>query len=338
MIEIFLFALNAIAPILLLIFLGYFLRSINLYDNNFLKTANSLVFRILLPTLLFYNIYGIESLAALDFSSVGFAVIIVMIFFFLGLATVVFFVKNPGQKGVILQCTFRSNFAIIGMPIAEALGGKSALVTVAILSAISIPLFNILAVISLSLFIKEEGSTINWLNIIKKIIKNPLIIGCGAGILALVIRSLIPVNTEGTHIFTIAKDLPFLYEAIGNLAKIASPLALIVLGGQFSFKSVNKLLPMVILGTLWRIVIAPFIGITSALIIASYTDLLSLNGGDISAFIALFGSPAAVSSAIMAGEMGNDEVLAGQLVVWTSIGSIFTIFLQVVLLRTIGIL
>ena len=113
MIEIFLFALNAIAPILLLIFLGYFLRSMNMYDDNFLKTANSLVFRILLPSLLFYNIYGIESLEALDFRSVGYAVLIVMMLFLLGLATVVFFVKDPAQKGVILQCTFRSNFAII---------------------------------------------------------------------------------------------------------------------------------------------------------------------------------------------------------------------------------
>ena len=338
MIEIFLFALNAIAPILLLIFLGYFLRSMNMYDDNFLKTANSLVFRILLPTLLFYNIYGIESLEALDFRSVGYAVLIVMMLFLLGLATVVFFVKNPAQKGVILQCTFRSNFAIIGMPMAEALGGRSALAIVAILSAISIPLFNVLAVISLSLFTNEEGTKINWLNILKKIIKNPLIIGCGVGILALIIRGFIPVNQEGTHIFTISNNLPFLYDAIGNLAKIASPLALIVLGGQFSFNTVSKMLPMVILGTLWRIAIAPVLGLTIAIVLTKYTNILSFNSGHFSAFLALFGSPAAVSSAIMTGEMGSDEELAGQLVVWTSIGSIFTIFIQVVLLRLIDIL
>ena len=338
MIEIFLFALNAIAPILLLIFLGYFLRSMNMYDDNFLKTANSLVFRILLPTLLFYNIYGIESLESLDFRSVGYAVLIVMMLFLLGLATVVFFVKNPAQKGVILQCTFRSNFAIIGMPMAEALGGRSALAIVAILSAISIPLFNVLAVISLSLFTNEEGTKINWLNILKKIIKNPLIIGCGVGILALIIRGFIPVNQEGTHIFTISNNLPFLYDAIGNLAKIASPLALIVLGGQFSFNTVSKMLPMVILGTLWRIAIAPVLGLTIAIVLTKYTNILSFNSGHFSAFLALFGSPAAVSSAIMAGEMGSDEELAGQLVVWTSIGSIFTIFIQVVLLRLIDIL
>lgn len=40
----------------------------------------------------------------------------------------------------------------------------------------------------------------------------------------------------------------------------------------------------------------------------------------------------------MAGEMGNDEQLAGQLVVWTSICSIVTLFAQVLLLMSFGLL
>lgn len=40
----------------------------------------------------------------------------------------------------------------------------------------------------------------------------------------------------------------------------------------------------------------------------------------------------------MAGEMGGDEELAGQLVVWTSICSVFTIFVTIVILRNIGVI
>jgi hypothetical protein len=40
----------------------------------------------------------------------------------------------------------------------------------------------------------------------------------------------------------------------------------------------------------------------------------------------------------MAGNMGSDEQLATQLVVWTSIFSILTIFIQVVLLMGMGLL
>jgi predicted permease len=52
----------------------------------------------------------------------------------------------------------------------------------------------------------------------------------------------------------------------------------------------------------------------------------------------MFGSPVAVSSAIMAGSMKNDEQLATQLVVWTSLLSIVTIFATVCLLMGMGLL
>lgn len=56
------------------------------------------------------------------------------------------------------------------------------------------------------------------------------------------------------------------------------------------------------------------------------------------ALVAMFGSPVAVSSAIMAGSMGNDEQLAAQLVVWTSLLSIVTIFVTVCLLMWMGLI
>ena len=45
-----------------------------------------------------------------------------------------------------------------------------------------------------------------------------------------------------------------------------------------------------------------------------------------------------ISPAIMAGQMKNDEQLATQLVVWTSICSIGTVFAQVCILMQAGIL
>ena len=337
MLEVFFFATSAILPIMLLILLGYFLKLINIYDDEFLRTANKLVFYVFLPVMLFYNIYGIDNLEVIDFNALLYAMFIIVSIFLLGLATVVFLVKDPRQKGVVLQCTFRSNFAIIGISLAEALGGSRAMANAAVLSAFTIPLFNVLGVISLSMFSKQKNDSINWRKIIKDIIKNPLIIGVVAGLIALVLRSFIPVNQEGKHIFTIADNLPFVYKAIENLAKIASPLALIVLGGQFSFKAANKMLSMVFLGTLWRIVLAPLLALTGAVILTK-SGLVVFGAAEFPAFIALFGSPVAVSSSIMAGAMGGDEQLAGQLVVWTSIGPIATIFLQVVVLRFMGVL
>jgi len=82
---------------------------------------------------------------------------------------------------------------------------------------------------------------------------------------------------------------------------------------------------------------APIVGLAIALLCRAI-GLLQLSAGEIAGLAALYGSPVAVSSAIMAGQMGNDEQLAGQLVVWTSIVSLLTLFLIIFTLRQLGLL
>ena len=111
-----------------------------------------------------------------------------------------------------------------------------------------------------------------------------------------------------------------------------------MLGGQFEFSAVKGMSKEIIVGTVFRVVIAPVIGVGCAVLLSQFTDLVSFGQTEYPALIALFGTPVAVSSAIMAGEMGNDEQLAGQLVVWTSISSIVTLFITVFLLMSFGLL
>lgn len=336
MINVFMYAANAVLPIVLLIALGWFLRQRNFYDDKFLKTANKFGFRVVLPMLLFYNVYEIDSLSAINWNNVIYAVCMILILFVIGLVVTLAFCKDDRQKGVILQSAFRSNFAIIGIPLAQALGGDDTLAIVSVLSAFSIALFNVLAIVSLTVFIKDDNKhRPSVKSILLKICKNPLIIAILAGVVCLIIRNIEPMNNNGEPVFTIKNQLPFLYSAIGTAAKMASPLMLIVLGGQFSFKSIKGLKRQIALGTFMRIVMAPAIGVGAAVLLK---DILSFGASDFAAYIALFGSPIAVSSAVMAAEMHNDEQLAGQLVVWTSIGSVITVFLSAVILKTIGLL
>lgn len=95
------------------------------------------------------------------------------------------------------------------------------------------------------------------------------------------------------------------------------------------FTAVNAVLP---------IILAPLIGFGAAVLLSSTTGLLSCGVNEYPALIAMFGSPVAVSSAIMAGSMGNDEQLATQLVVWSSLCSIATVFATVCLLMGMGFL
>ena len=336
--ETLLFALNAILPIILLIFFGYFLKRKNFLEEAWFKKGNKLIFRVCLPTLLFVNVYNIESFQAIEWDVVLFAVLAIIMVFFLWLFVVKFTISDKKQKGVILQCAFRSNFAIIGLPLAESLGGAKGMGIAAVLSAFSIPAFNILAVIALTMYVGEDGKNINFKDTLRKISKNPLIIGVGCGLLILAIRMIIPKEADGTPIFTLKENVPFLFDAINNLAKMSSPFALVILGGLFDFSAVKEMKNQIIIGTISRVAIVPFLAISTAIVLSKYTTILSFDSAVYPALVALFGSPVAVSSAIMAQEMENDGVLAGQLVVWTSIASIFTLFLAIVLLRGMGFL
>ena len=334
-----LFALNAILPIILLILLGYLLKKKNFLDEGWFKKGNKLIFRVCLPCMLFVNVYSIESFTDINWSVVVYSEIAIFAAFFIGLVMVKLTIPDNRQKGVILQCVFRSNFAIIGLPLAESLGGVEGKGIAAVLSAFSIPTFNILAVIALTMFVdSEDGHKANLKDVLIKIAKNPLIIGVVCGLVVLGIRSFIPVNADGNLVFSLSGSLKFFYDAVNNLSRISSPLALVILGGLFDFAAVKGMWKEIIIGTASRVVAVPLIVIGLAVILSKYTTLISFDATVYPALIALFGSPVAVSSAIMAQEMDNDGILAGQLVVWTSIVSIVTTFLAVFILRTMGLL
>ncbi len=361
MLNIFMTAVNAIIPIVLLIVLGYVLKRIKFLSGGFLKECNKLVFKVCLPCMMFVNIYNIDDLASVNWSLVVYAVVAIVIIFVIGLAVCVLTTKDNRRRGVILQCCFRSNFAIIGLSLAMSLAGSdgSAAVNgiVAIIQAVTIPIFNILAVISLSIFVgkpqaqlnadgmlipPEEGvASFNKHTDIKKILiniaKNPLIIGIVTGLVFVGLRYA-EIAIWGEVVFSLEEHLNFIYSVLENLKSIATPLALIVLGGQFEFSAVRGMTKEIVIGTAFRVVVVPLLGVGSAVLLSEFTDLVSFSTTEYPALIALFGTPVAVSSAIMAGEMGNDEQLAGQLVVWTSLASIFTLFIAVFILMSFGLL
>lgn len=327
-------AVNAVLPIILLILLGYLLRQKKFLSDDFLKMGNKLVFKICLPAMLFINVYDIDSFASIRWDIVLYAVAVLGIIFALGFLTAIATTKVPERRGVILQCTFRSNFAIIGLSLAGALGGADAMAVAAIISAFTIPVINILAVISLSVFVGGRKQGVK--SILLNIAKNPLIIGVVLGLVCIALRTL-QTSLFGSVVFSLKIHTKFLYTALNNLKSIASPFALLVLGGQFTFSAVKGLLKEIAVSTIWRIVIAPVLGIGGAILLTRF-GVLSCGVNEFPALIALFGSPVAVSSAIMAGSMGNDEQLATQLVVWTSLCSIVTIFLEVCVLMGMGLL
>ena len=336
--HVFMTAANAVLPILLLILVGFTLRKIGWVSESFTKTGNKLVFNVFLPAMLFINVYDIDGISAIKWDVVLFVVAVICLLFILAIFIAVFATKIPERRGVIMQCVYRSNFAIIGMPLAAALGGDEAMAITAVISAFSIPLYNLFSVIALTMFLKDEqGNQRSLKAVILDIVSNPLILSVAAGFVFLGLRQL---QTEwfGSVVFTLKGNLKFLYTALNNLKSIASPLALVVMGAQFEFSAVKGMFKEIAAGTLSRLVIAPVVGIGLAILLSARTGLLTCGPSEYPALVALYGSPMAVSAAVMAGQMRNDQQLATQLVVWTSVFSILTVFLTVCIMMPAGLL
>ena len=334
--QIFMTAANAVLPIVLLILLGYFLMQIGFFNKEFLAVGNKLVFKICLPMTLFMSVYSIDSLRDVRWDVVLYCVALTLLIFGLGIVTAIRTTKVIARRGVMVQCIFRSNFAIIGLPLAVAVGGDQAEAVAAVVTAFVVPLFNVLAVVALSIFDDQQKNR-SIGSVLLNILKNPLILGIAAAFLCQLIRQA-QVSLLGETVFTLQDQLPFLYKVMSQLKSITTPLALMVMGGQFVFSAAKGMMKEIVVGTAWRVVIAPVIGVGIAVLLSKYTDLIQFGTNEYPALVGLFGSPVAVSSAIMAKQMGADDQLATQYVVWTSICSMVTVFLLVSAMIAMGLL
>ncbi|MBP3435681.1 MAG: AEC family transporter [Clostridia bacterium] len=324
----FLFAVNAVSPIIVTVAIGYLLKKGGLINGSLAKAMNKLVFRVFLPVMLFLNVYNIQDIGDMDLGYIAYSAIALLIIFGISVPAVILLEKNNGRRGVLLQASFRSNYALIGIPLAESLFGSAGAMIATVLSAAAIPLFNVLAVISLTVF-RRNGEKPSFKKILLDIVKNPLIQGIALGVGVLIIRT---AFMKAGITFRLA-DITPLFTVLRYLSNLATPLALLVLGAQFEFSAVASLKREILFGTLMRTVFVPILGIGTAWLFFSN----AFYGAHFAAFVAMFATPVAVSSVPMAQEMDGDTELAGQLVVWTTLVSAFSVFLISYLLKLGGI-
>lgn len=315
------FALNAVAPIVIMVAIGYILKRIGFMSADFSKQANKLCFRVFLPVMLFMNVYKIEDIGKIELDYIIYVIIAVVALFLLSFPLVHIATRKRECRGVLAQAAFRSNYALIGIPLAESLFGEAGVAVATLLSAVVIPLFNVLAVVCLSVY-REGRPRIK--KIILDILKNPLIQSIALGIIVLAVRRYTDFRLS---------DITAVYKTLTYLSSLATPLALLVLGAQFEFSTVKALRREIVWGSLMRCVMVPILGLGAAYLF--FRDRFA--GAHFAAFVAVFTTPLAVSSVAMAQEMDGDVKLAGQLVIWTTLISAFSTFVASFLLRAAGI-
>lgn len=308
----FLLTVNAVVPVFLMIAAGFVARWAKLLTREDVPRFNRVAFRVFLPCLLFYNVYTSDLSSAVRTRLIAFAVLGVLVVFALSVLGVLRFEKHPDRRGVIAQGIFRSNYVILGIPIAQALLAGEDLGPIAILIAIVVPIFNFMAVVVLESF---RGRKVRIGGVLLEIAKNPLVVSSVLGIVFLLLKLRLPAVVES---------------AVSGLGAVATPLQLFLLGAFFRFDGLGRY------GAPLTVVTAIKLFITPAVML-SLAAALGFRGVEFAALIGIFASPTAVNSFTMVQQMDcGDAELAGDIVIMTSAVSVVSFFLWIWLFKSLG--
>ena len=308
--ENFLFTINVVAPVFLLVALGYFLKKIDVVDTKFVVITSKFVFNVSLPALVFIKISTIPVQDVLRVGEIIFVCVGILVIY--GISWVVAYrVSDKGEdRGVFIQGSYRSNFAIVGLAIISNMYNSDAVGHASLLLAFAMILFNIFAVIALTIPLQKEES-FDTGKTLAEIIKNPLILA----IIIAVPFSYWQIEIDET-----------LFKTGNYLAVVALPLALIGIGSTLSPANIFIATGKAHLASLLKIVVFPLLTTTAAILVGYRGETLAI-------LFILFGTPTAIVSFIMANAMGGNTKLAGNIVAITTMGSVFTIALGLFILK-----
>lgn len=320
MLDNLIFSVNAILPVFLMVILGWILKNKGFLPESFFTHADKFVFKIALPCNLFVSVIkGDVAKLKASFSLMLFACAVILSFFLIACAVVPLFLKDNGKRGAFIQGVYRGNFAILGLPIAVNLFGEIGATTVAVIMPVAIVLVNVLAVIILSVYAPAEirkTPAQTFVDIVKSIIKNPLIIGTMAGLVVMLVGIPLP---------------SFVSKTVTELSDTVFALALMSLGANFSFEALRGRLGTSMLGAVCKTVILPLGGVTAAV-------AFGFRGVELGVLLIFFGAPTAVSSYIMAKNMKSDHEMASQILLISTLLCMFTLFLGIFVLKNLELI
>ena len=296
---------------------GYIIKRLGVTDDTTNRGLNKVVFNVGLPVLLFRNVS--QSNIFEHFSNMGFVAFCVGVTTFMFAVTQVagqLYFKNKKVAGTFSQVCFRSNFAILGLPLIGHLVGYDDTGLVLVSVAIVIPLYNVLTAIGLAGKEGEELKGLRGLGIIVKNIANPLMVGIALGLIVSLFDWQLP------HIVA---------APVENLAIMTTPIALLGLGGSLDLSRVRARLKPALVVAFIKLVVGPVVFIPLAVWLGFGREAM------IVAFV-LLATPTAVSSYAITMSMGGDEDMALNSIVLTMMLSVFTLTFGLFLMMSLGLI
>ena len=289
-------------------------RKLGWMDEVFAAKMNKFVFLVPLPVLLF------EQLATVDFSEVWDIKFILFCFVVTAISITISTLisllwKDRSVKGEFIQATYRSSAALLGIAFIQNIYGTAGMAPLMIIG--SVPLYNIMAVVVLSVF--KPGNNSFDKALVKKTLKgiatNPIIIGIVAGFVWSALKFPIP------SIF---------HKTVSRIGATATPMVLMSMGATFEMKKATSKMKPTLVAVFMKLV-----GFCA--IFLPMAALLGFRNEELIAILVMLGSATTVSCFVMARNMGHEGTLSSGVIMMTTLLSAFTLTMWLDVLRSFGL-
>lgn len=280
--------LNSLLPVFLIIIAGYVLQRIKFPGDKFWPGAETIVYYILFPALLFSS----SASASWEFYSVASMVWAILAAMFVMSGLLLLFRLKLAKTNASFTSIFQGSIRFttyVGLAAAYSLLGDDGLYIAAIYITILIPLVNILSIMVLVKFGGQESGW-NWIFI--TVVKNPLVIACLGGML---------VNLTGFQLPATIDNL------MAILGRGSLPLGLLAVGASLQFSSLKKTRLEIAYACIFKLLLMPLLMWLACILIG--VDKLSTAVAVL--FAALPGSPL---SYILAKQLGGDTKLMSSII------------------------
>ena len=294
---------NAIAPIFLIILIGYTLHRTAIVGEQVWSAIEHICFYLLFPFLI------IRTLSRANLGGVpifDFMLVLVVAILGMSISLILAYSMVRGRypsSGPSFTSLFQGATRFHGfmaLAIIGPLHGDSGIALTALALAIMVPLLNIISVVVLSVY-GDNSKGSNLFQVLKQIIKNPLIIACAVGL---------AFNWVGIP------DIVFdTVEIIGNGGL---GLALLAVGAGLRLDQAAQAKLLVFIGVFIRLIGMPLIVIGMAWIVG-------LEGLPRTIAIVAGAVPTASSAYVMARKMGGNAGLMSNIVTFQVIAAFLTL-------------
>ena len=297
---------GALAPVFLLIALGWLLRARGFPGDTFWPDAERIVYWILFPALLLATTAG-SDLAGFRILPVALALVAAI------LATAALTFALRGRLGLdrasftsVFQAAIRNN-TYVGLAGAGALYGEAGLAVMGVVVFVVVTLVNLLCVIVL---VSHRGEAMRWRDLLVSVAMNPLIAACVGGF---------ALNATGLGLPALASSM------LDILGRAALTLGLLCVGAGLDLGRLGRSPPAVVAATTLKLVIMP-------LATWLFCRLLGVEGVTAATAILFTAAPISVSSYVLARQLGGDAPLMAGLITVTTIGAAISMPLALALL------